>query len=337
MTTDRAAEARGDVVPALVLVAVAAVAMSVTVHELSGKWWLLALIGVAAVAGAELWVGRAVARPGTVVAPASLPAPSGPAAATVGAAAAPATRGAVALPTLTPTSLAGVESLSLPKEGSSDADNEDAAAIAADKGVIAVSDGASSSFASNVWSRSLVAAAISQEGALDHDFVSSVVATAAAGWAQHHSSVDVPWWAQEGLRRGAYATLLVVRIGADGRRWQAIAVGDSCLFHLRRQPEGWVLVDAFPVSDAGEFGSHPDLLGSVDNEVRGLRVREGALAPGDVLLAATDAVSEWLLRDARRIPFAAEAHTDAIAAQVHAARVANEMVNDDATFVRYRA
>lgn len=333
MSTERAAQLRADLVPAVALVVVASVAMSASVHELSGKWWLLVLLGLVGVAVAEWWVGRAAARTaGAPVAAAPLPAPAGPAAATT---VTPAI--AVALAPLVPSSVAGVESLSLPKEGSSDADNEDAAATAPQKGVIAVSDGASSSFASNVWSRALVAAAVARDGALDHEYVSSIVASAGEVWAAHHASVEVPWWAQEGLRRGAYATLLVVRIGGDGRQWQAIAVGDSCLFHLRQGSDGWSLVDAFPVTAAGDFGSHPDLLGSVDHEVRGLRAREGTLQPGDVLVAATDAVSEWLLRDPRRFQLAAGADTESIAQQVRAARVADEMVNDDATFVRYRA
>ena len=55
-----------------------------------------------------------------------------------------------------------------------------------------------------------------------------------------------------------------------------------------------------------------------------------------MVLAATDAVSEWLLGDATRLEFAATAPIADVAAAVSAARQDRSMVNDDATFVRYR-
>ena len=61
----------------------------------------------------------------------------------------------------------------------------------------------------------------------------------------------------------------------------------------------------------------------------------GRLAPGDVLLAATDAVSEWLLADDRRLSFAVEAPIAEVAEAVREARTTQVMVNDDATFIRF--
>ncbi len=134
---------------------------------------------------------------------------------------------------------------------------------------------------------------------------------------------ELAWWAQEGLRRGGFATLLVVRIGkaSQGRAWQAIAVGDSCVFHARKSGAGWQLLRAFPLESAEAFGSHPMLLSSVSpSPSEGIELAGGRLAPGDVLLAATDAVSEWLLADDRRLSFAVEAPIAEVAEAVREAR-----------------
>ncbi|MEQ1701448.1 MAG: hypothetical protein ABMA25_15170, partial [Ilumatobacteraceae bacterium] len=60
------------------------------------------------------------------------------------------------------------------------------------------------------------------------------------------------------------------------------------------------------------------------------------LQPGDVLVAATDAVSEWLLgTEPGRLALVAEAPMAAIEEAIRAARVDRSMVNDDATVVRW--
>lgn len=319
----------GELLPALVVTGLTAVAMSRQVRELDGNLAALSAAGLGgiAVARVALWlVTRAeVAASPTLSPTAPFPPPDASKVGTV-------------LPAYAATTVAGFEAFSLPKLGSSDDENEDSWMLAESRGFVAVSDGASSSFGARVWSRALVDAAIADDGAFEPSLFARCVERAATEWTAHHTQGVVAWWAQEGLRRGAFATLLAMTIGdhAEGRGWTALAVGDSCVLHLRPSAAGWELLRSFPVESAAGFGSHPDLLSSVNMPAASPVGATGILASGDVLVAATDAVSEWLLGDTARLGFAADAPLGLISETVSTARVSRSMVNDDATFVRYR-
>jgi hypothetical protein len=81
-------------------------------------------------------------------------------------------------------------------------------------------------------------------------------------------------------------------------RWQAIAVGDTCLFHTR----GNALIRAFPLEDSQQFNNAPKLVGArTSTEVilqRCLVWRDGHCQPGDRLWLMTDALAEWCLSEA---------------------------------------
>ncbi|MEV0277473.1 hypothetical protein AB0I22_13965 [Streptomyces sp. NPDC050610] len=117
------------------------------------------------------------------------------------------------------------------------------------------------------------------------------------------------WYEHTKLAEGAFATLLTVRVDPDpgpgagidveeaepAWHWRAAALGDSCLFHLRDER----LVQAFPVGDADEFGTVPDLFGSRNHDAALLACRtrftEGRCRPGDRLFLMTDALAAWFL------------------------------------------
>jgi len=321
-----------DAIPAALVVALAAVVMSSQIEELGGKLVVLVIAGLVGIGLSSLLLRRPSVIPvsvsPTVADQPTLVVPPGNAWRPPTQAGAPVEGSPVK----------GLESFSLAKEGAETEENEDSFAANAHTGTIAVSDGASSSFGSRVWSRALVDVAAASTLPLAPSFVGEVMTPSAQAWKQHHEAGDLPWWAVEGLRRGGFATLLVVRIGRgrEGRAWQSLAVGDSCLFHMRKTKSGWGLVRAFPLDSAEAFGSHPVLLSSVSPPpVEGIELAGGLLVAGDILIAATDAVSEWLLGDPQRLTFAVQAPIGDIADVVSAARRSREMVNDDATFVRY--
>ena len=318
-----------DVGPAVFVAVAVSVVMTHRVDELDGKLAVLAVAGVLGIGLSALLLRQPItnaASPdmpvaGLVTLPAPLPKPAG-----------------IPVSPVQGSSIDGFESFSLQKEGAAEDENEDSISINAATGTIAISDGASSSFGARVWSRALVDLAAESSAPLAAPLVGALMGPAAMQWTQHHTAGEMPWWAQEGLRRGGFATLLVVRIGSgpQGRAWQALAVGDSCVFHLRRSADGWQLLRAFPLETAEAFGSHPVLLSSVSPPPSaGIELAGGELAAGDVLLAATDAVSEWLLGDPERLAFAVKAPIDELARAVREARQNQSMVNDDATFVRF--
>ncbi len=226
-----------------------------------------------------------------------------------------------------------------PKLDSPPDENEDYLAVDIGRGRFVVSDGAGSSFAAGTWSRALcesLVAATDPVGS-DDDLYASIGA-AAVEWKLSVTAPDeVPWWAQEGIRNGAFATVLVVQLVADGARrlWKAVAIGDSCVIHLRRHHDAWQLLSSFPIDRADEFTSSPPLVSSNTSTARlDARRAHGETDPGDVLLLVTDAVGEWLLGSPDRLDLACSADTDRLAGMFDESRRTRAMANDDATLIR---
>lgn len=170
---------------------------------------------------------------------------------------------------------------------------------------LAVCDGASESAFAQLWAATLAQQFISSPpdlARLDYRGLMQWLAPAQQRWYERVPWERLPWHGEAKAREGAFATLLGLQFqAAPGRSpglcWQAVAVGDSCLFLIR---DGR-LVLSFPMTGAAEFGNTPPLVGSVAAANSGLPRQlpkvSGQCAPGDLFLLATDALAEWLLRE----------------------------------------
>jgi hypothetical protein len=176
------------------------------------------------------------------------------------------------------------------KAGNGRAEYEDAFAGDAQTGRFAVADGASESAFAATWAELLVEHFVRQRGAW-----SAWLPSARRRWQEQCERPDVPWYLEEKIAEGAFATFLGVSFrGRD--RWQAAAVGDCCLFQVR----GDELRRAFPVRRSQDFGNRPDLLCSRSRPGGGKTKRfrlRADWSDGDVLLLATDALAQWFLRN----------------------------------------
>jgi hypothetical protein len=113
----------------------------------------------------------------------------------------------------------------------------------------------------------------------------------------------LPWYAEEKARQGAFAAILGVVLydnanrGGSGGHWQAVAVGDSCLFQVRGEE---VLV-RFPVNDSAAFSNRPHLLSSNPDHagrlVDHVCNKHGKWQAGDAFYLMTDALAYWFLRE----------------------------------------
>ncbi|WP_328915000.1 MULTISPECIES: hypothetical protein [unclassified Streptomyces] len=267
----------------------------------------------------------------------------------------------------------------VPKEGSSDLECEDAIEVrpsldpddALDAPLsAAVADGASESMMASRWAQSLVREAA--EVGLLHSEVfgdprslsAELVRRAVEPWddqikeycaRRQAGGRPVQWYEQPGLEKGAYATLVALRLqplppgvpDEDGRAshgpawaYTAVALGDSCLFHVSGGA-----ATSFPLTASAEFGLNPRLLGSRNHDVDLIADRlsfsRGHLRDGDELLLATDALAAWFLRgcEDRSRPWlelgeAAGGGQSAFGAWVHEQREGQLMRNDDVALVR---
>ncbi len=196
----------------------------------------------------------------------------------------------------------------LPKEGNTDDECEDACAFSQEEGAavwrFAVADGATTSVFSCYWARLLVNSYCS--GQMQNGNLEESLLELRELWWEHASDRAQKWYVKEKIQRGAHATLLGLSIFASvhaaddvspgAGTFSAIAIGDACLFHVRKDQ----LLSAFPIASAGDFSTSPSLLSSLDplgNLSEDLRQTKGEWFPGDVFLLMTDAMSCWLLSE----------------------------------------
>src|SRR5262249_6783433 len=130
-----------------------------------------------------------------------------------------------------------------------------AAALSEEHGRFAIADGATESSFAALWARLLVA----EFAAAPHPDLAPWAAWLPGlqqRWAEQVGNHALPWYAEAKIQQGAFATFLGLVVRA--LRWQAVAVGDSCLFQTR----GEELRYSFPVFCAADFDTSPWLVGS---------------------------------------------------------------------------
>jgi hypothetical protein len=143
---------------------------------------------------------------------------------------------------------------------------------------------------------------------------------------------SIGWWSEEGARRGAFSTLAGAAMMTDGdaRVVTVMCLGDSCAFVLTGPPGERTVRRSLPYEDASQFGSHPALLGSIVGSDHGdPSWTTVPTVPGDVVVLASDATAEWLLRNPRRLAMFDGDEPAAIARLLVEERTDGRIVNDD--------
>jgi hypothetical protein len=250
----------------------------------------------------------------------------------------------------------------VPKLGNSEDEYEDAAAHAVPAGRYAIADGATESSFSDRWARSLVREYTVAPPLLPPNRTPfpEWLAPLQREWHQSIHWDTLPWFAEEKARVGAFAALLGIQFeepalpprpsfwdlfrrrkpAQAGPRWQAMAIGDSCLFQVRADQ----VVKSFPMGDSASFSPRPLLLGSNPSRNQGIwnaiQQTEGDYRTGDAFFLATDALSKWFVEEveARRQPWKTllALRTQAeFAAWVDQLRGNKRLKNDDTTLLQF--
>lgn len=233
----------------------------------------------------------------------------------------------------------------LPKEGSGAEECEDAVAQSADALRFAVADGATEAFDARRWAVRLAESWVNAKSApLTAEEFRPWLAEQGEWLRASWEGRKLSWYAEEKRRAGSFAAFVGLRLeeSGQGMRWDAVALGDSCLVQTR----GGRVKTALPVSAHEEFNSAPPLVPS--NET----VREAALARlvsasgeaerGDIFLLMSDALSAWYLessskRDGRAAEFDSllgASENDSLARLFRGERESKRMKDDDVAVVR---
>ena len=191
----------------------------------------------------------------------------------------------------------------LPRRGNSPAEYEDACAANDAAGRYAVADGASEGCFTDLWARLLVKDFVDRADCPAGEWPVSL-SEAQGQWDTDVRSQEIAWHAEPWVQQGACAAFLGISLTAlprDGARflpWQAVAMGDTCLFHTR---DG-AMLRAFPLEHSEQFNNAPKLVGARMSLEQIHKKRsswtDGQGRPGDRLWAMTDALAQWCLAEA---------------------------------------
>ena len=183
----------------------------------------------------------------------------------------------------------------LPKLGNSPDECEDAFSSTLSR--FAVADGASEGCYSHIWASILVRSFcdVADGSEWQADEFSAWLDTCRLQWSDWQSALaqkELPWFTQEKLRLGSFATFLGISV--HDNNWHAFAYGDSCLFIVRND----ALVEAFPVRQSGLFDNTPPLVPSTHPlRIEDVQIRDGEIRLGDRLYLTSDALANWFLAD----------------------------------------
>jgi serine/threonine protein phosphatase PrpC len=199
-------------------------------------------------------------------------------------------------------------SVTFPKLGNAENENEDNVLKASKTEIesdnisrFAISDGATESSFSKEWSELLVSAY--KDEPFDKEYLSETLKSISESWQSMVNTKDLAWYAQQKAEIGAFATFLGLTINKEESCFDAVAIGDCALFHIR----GEALIFSFPVTSADDFGNTPNLFSSnpkylVELEKNVLYCKKEILA-NDILLLATDALAAWIFKEINKKPW----------------------------------
>jgi hypothetical protein len=231
----------------------------------------------------------------------------------------------------------------LPKAGHTAQEYEDACwpqeplDLQTDLARFAVADGATETSFADIWARDLSCAY--GKGWFSRGNTRHALDLLRRVWHRRIRHKTLEWYAQEKAAIGAFSSLIGLTIkhnSADSSgRWHALAVGDSCLFHIR----GKTVLNCFPLERSDQFNSRPNLICSVAPTLPRPLTSFGYWESGDVFYLLTDALACWFLRgrekqtcDADRLCklTSQEQFSRFIAEQ----RASRRLRNDDVTLLR---
>jgi len=159
----------------------------------------------------------------------------------------------------------------------------------------AIADGATETSFSGLWAQRLVDAFVTRRlERITPNTVRDLAGEWRAAIAERTRAKPLPWYAEDKLQKGAFATLTGLHVRADGW-WTALCIGDSCVVQLR--PGAWI--KSFPFSEPSHFNNSPLLwsTNTAQNTCVAPQRTHGKWKPGDYFLLMTDALAHYFLSD----------------------------------------
>jgi hypothetical protein len=158
----------------------------------------------------------------------------------------------------------------------------------------AISDGATESSFSKEWSDLLVSCY--KDKPFDIANLPLTINAITETWQSITSAIELPWYAQQKLENGAFATFLGITLNLEEQTFESVSIGDCTLFQVRNNE----LICSFPITRFEDFGNTPSLFATnskfqTDYE-KSVKYLNGQSISGDLLILASDALAMWLFK-----------------------------------------
>ena len=183
------------------------------------------------------------------------------------------------------------------KEAENPEDCQDACAQNDEKGRYAIADGVTRSFFPKEWATLLV----------EHFCESINLSSVKTDWKDWIGPIQQKWYEQIeekvsernlfyltnpfNAKKSAASTFIGIEFNKDNDAWEAMIVGDSCLFH--KSGSGF---KSYLIENSTDFTNYPEVFASFvrDNHSEPTFIH-GNTNPGDTFILATDALAKWIL------------------------------------------
>lgn len=164
---------------------------------------------------------------------------------------------------------------------------------------VAVADGATQSIFSGKWAQ-LLTTQFCENGLLNAAALVEALPSVQKKWVTSVTEKALPWYAERKVQMGAFASLLGINLVSNGSspsiKWRCVAVGDSCIFHVRANK----ILTTFPLVESRAFEANPHLICSVPSGNDALLDHfitiEGDCEIDDIFLLSTDMVARCLVK-----------------------------------------
>lgn len=158
----------------------------------------------------------------------------------------------------------------------------------------AISDGATESSFSKEWSSLLVSSY--QDKLFDLASLPLTINAISEAWHSITSAIELPWYAQQKLENGAFATFLGITLNLEKQNFESVSVGDCTLFQVRNNE----LLCSFPITSFEDFDNTPSLVATnfkfqTDFE-KSAKYLKGIIKNDDLFILASDALAMWIFK-----------------------------------------
>lgn len=217
--------------------------------------------------------------------------------------------------------------------------------------VVGVADGATEGILSGKWAEILIKTACrSKNSSPDIELLVEKASKAWFSWMENYLAErekhnnPIRWYEEPGFKAGSFSTLLRLVLSdserSEGGDWHALAVGDSCLFHIRTKK----LVRSFPIENSSGFNNNPSLISSNPLNNKDLSelssVLSGEWCSHDSFYLMTDALACWFLKEKEAdkspwesYPFINDNKEMKFECWIEYLRRLNKIKNDDVTLI----